>query len=390
MPKTPGKKTRRQAGGFFDPGRAVAVCVGVEDYAHLPQVVGATDNTSRLFDLVTKSETAICQSEKSRLLLNPTYGEFHRFLESYTYQLSEGDHLFVYFCGRTEFVNGKSILCLRDSSYLPSGVINPFTVQGWQAFFQLAGVVRSASMLFVWDARGNSGNESEGRSFLRSLRSAKDQGLPMPCDIPWSLAAFFSAGPQTESGGPSPAAQGLSQFLTQPPNFAVSERFIPFDQFRRSSARLVPASATRFRWFCGHDEDTIPVCRNPRAKVRTERFHPHYVEMLRVFDSLPPGPHDPQIVLAEVSPAAWTSVNKLSYEPWALVEDGGDKGCKQITSRGKAFLRNHLKIPLHIANMGKGWESLGLEKISLRFFEDRKKLEQKLKEEAARQLELFP
>ena len=162
----------------FEPLDAVAICIGVEDYTHLPRIAGATKSASMVFEALTQSENALCNSEKSRLLLNPSYGEFHRFLESYTYLLKPSDYVFFYFCGRTELVNGKSVLCLRDSVRLKQGIINPFTVQGWQSFFQLAQVAQVKGAILLWDAFNASPSKNADRSFINSLRQSREQTRP--------------------------------------------------------------------------------------------------------------------------------------------------------------------------------------------------------------------
>jgi len=145
----------------FDGSNAVLICVGVEDYSHMPSFPGACESANQVFNMLTESVTSIVNAERSRLLLNPSYDEFHRFLESHTYFLKPEDHLYVYFCGRTELVNNTCVLCFRDSVLLPSGLINPFTVQGWQSFFQLAGVGQIRSAVFLWDALGRNANQAK-------------------------------------------------------------------------------------------------------------------------------------------------------------------------------------------------------------------------------------
>lgn len=377
----------------FDESRAVAVCVGIEDYIHLPKLPGAAKSANRVFDALTKSEIALYRSGKSRLLLNPTYGEFHRFLESYTYFLNPEDHLLFYFCGRTDFVNGKSVLCLKDSVHLPVGDINPFTVQGWQAFFQLAGVAHTQSSVLFWDAYSAVENTSSAPLFMRALRDSCRNGLPLPKDIPCGIQAVFH--PLTKPKGPASQkpthfAKAITSTFKHPPRHTVANPFLSFPVMERAIKRELKKSGTHKYWSMLNKVSTLPLCRNPQAKIRAERFISSYVDMLRCFADLPAGEYSTRELLEGISPAAWTVINKLSYEPWGLITDGTKKGYKKITRRGRGFLKGSVSIPLIIHRIGKKWHPYEREMVDIRYFKRIKKQRKKELEELSRQLELFP
>lgn len=388
-------KTFCRKGYSFEPSNSVAVCIGVEDYLHLPTVSGACESASTVFDALTKSNTGICNSAKSRLLLNPTYGEFHRFLESYTYFLKPEDHVFFYFCGRTEFVNNKSVLCLRDSTILSNGLINPFTVQGWQAFFQLAGVSHVRSVVFACDTRETSPDHQKGKKFIRSIKKSIEGGLPMPQDIIWGIMAGHY---RTERSGESHSATGhmyakhMCDVLMSPPRHTVSDPFIPFSLFSKAfrTRQKQAILSNSFNWLARQSiHGNIAICRNPVVKARTERFFPYYINILRAFMNMPAGDHNPHEVLSGISPAAWTVVNKLSYAPWRLIAEGSQKGTKKITLRGKRFLRGKIGIPLVITKSTDEWEASGKELVDIKYFEG-KELQKKMEQEdIKRQMELL-
>ncbi len=372
----------------FNSSDYVAVCVGIEDYMHLPVLEGASESASKIFNTLTKSENGICNSHKSRLLLNPSYGEFHRFLESYTYFLKPTDHLIIYFQGNIDLVNNKIVLCLRDSSFLPDGSINPFTIQGWQSFFQLAGVSRVKSVSFVFNVQNVNSIDNSVKGFSASLRKSIKLGLPIPKNIPWGIVAGCSS---SDFKNNNLFFNTINNVIISPPKYVSTSPFIPFKSIVGTvkKDRKIKTGKSLDVFTSLHGKEDVIFCRNPRVKVRVERFSANYINILRAFAQLPAGEYSPYDILAEISPSAWTVVNKLSYEPWQLIASGKNH-TKRITKKGRSFLKGNVSIPLFIKRTSDNWESNGTETITIDYF---KELERQKKEDMKnlnRQIELFP
>lgn len=290
-------------------------------------------------------------------------------------------------------VDGKAVMCLHDTAILPGGVVNPFTVHGWQSFFQLASVVRARSLVFLWESFGFGTTPPSRSGFREALRGGAST-LPLSSNIPWAIAAVHheESGCVAEGGNREPAGGLIHEFLFDPPDRHTGHPYVGVEALFRTVRKKIRASLTGQLsiWTANGDSShCLVVCRNPRSKLRTERFIPHYVHILRAFANLPHGEYSPQEILGHVSPAAWKVANKLSYEPWALITDGSRKGLKRITRKGRGFLRGTQKVPLVIAQTGKGWKAHGPQTADIRFFREREKAEARELEEMNRQMKLF-
>jgi hypothetical protein len=122
--------------------------------------------------------------------------------------------------------------------------------------------------------------------------------------------------------------------------------FITLDQLAAPlQAELSQQGFPLSRCYVGRDLPLLPIVRNTTFHPQAERFTPfmrQIVEMLWNNGS----PTDVQVTqFADIGQGAYANHSKLSYAPWALLEDVGSNKVRRLTSRGREFAKGKLRIP---------------------------------------------
>jgi hypothetical protein len=100
------------------------------------------------------------------------------------------------------------------------------------------------------------------------------------------------------------------------------------------------------RLYLGSTLPRFPLTRNPKFKARKLTLTPLYIKLLEaLWNNGNEQALSPEEISQQCGKGAYGNHNKLSLEPWQLVENVGNSRNRRLTQRGKQFLANKLSVP---------------------------------------------
>ena len=86
-----------------------------------------------------------------------------------------------------------------------------------------------------------------------------------------------------------------------------------------------------------------------QTALRSEKFQPYMKRLISyLWNNGDPQEATRAEINREVGAGAYGNHNKLTYEPWGLVENGKSPRSRRLTARGQEFAKGALKIPAEI------------------------------------------
>lgn len=335
--------------------RVTIMAVGVSKYkdSHFKTLRGPHRDLENLRNLLVKNpKTAIYQSRQFIELRDPDSMELRKGINDYVMSRSaEGDIFLFYFSGHGVAIGRDDFgFCTTDSLvHDKSGVALPLSVV---KFSEILATLNSANVtpVFIIDAcySGIAGKKLTIPP-LDAITTIHDQIYTVKAS---SYALLCSCSEldttiDTSSGGV------FSKYLVELLNEGFSSNEINSDELT-----LQDISPKLNEMVLGYGGDTIPrlyigptlpefaLSKNPQFKASKLRLSPLYIRILEaLWNNGKERTLSPEDIRRKCGIGAYANHNKLSLEPWQLVENVGRSKNRRLTQRGKQFLENRLSIP---------------------------------------------
>jgi hypothetical protein len=329
--------------------RTSVILAGISAYDHLPELQGPSADMEMMHSLFLEDDISLYDPSRVIELENPTADNFRSTIVNFAQGRSaRGDILVLYFTGHGCALGpGGFGFCLKDTKlgFSGNGVL-PLSVVSLE---DVIGTLTSYDVypVFILDACFSSvtapqGSDQFAESVNSELRDVNAESYAL-------LASSSSISPSldTADGGPFTAILYSIVRAGLPGGTGRHSPFITLDQLasplqQELSIQGLPLS----RCHVGRTLPPLPIARNIAFRPQTERFTPYMrriVEMLWNSGS----PQDVKVgdLARAIGQGAYGNHSKLSYTPWALLEDAGSNRIRRLTARGRKFAQRKLRIP---------------------------------------------
>lgn len=326
------------------------ISVSVSEYKNIPNLPGTNIDIKLIKEVfVGKPGISIYSDDKYTEKINPTKNELEEILLDYAFTRSaRGDILIFYFSGHGYVSgNGDFGLCLTDSKsgYDNSGLLALSTLSFRE-------IVKTLSMVdvfpcFIFDScfsavTTNVGDINVGVQIEYEASKAFGNSYAV---VASSNADAFSK--ETEEGGFFTkyfSETILSGLPAERNNPHISLLDIPLSIDKKLSQIGVPLS----RLNLGHafPEIALSINKNYNPRIRTERFHPSYKELLSY--AWNDGNHK-CFTMKEIRselPSGYGNHRKFEYI-WGLLKDsrlGNGEPCRSLTDKAISFIKGEIAI----------------------------------------------
>jgi len=333
--------------------RVTVLAVGVENYSEMRRLRGARKDIENLHRLlVTSPKTALFNQHQFIKLLNPTSEELRKQISDYTLGRSaRGDILVFYFSGHGVPVGRNDFgFCTTDSRIHP-GVdsVLPLTVVRFSDLLETTGIMDVTPVIII-DAcySGIVGKAVSPHNAITTLHEEIQKANA-------SNYVLLCSCSDLQSTLDSPTGGIFSRCF-----FDVIKKGIPssengsssitLKQIYQSLKRLVESQSgdATPRLFLGETFSDFPMAKNVQYKAQSYSI----ISLKCVINVLWNNGNEQEFSASEIldrcGRGAYANHNKLSLEPWQLVEDSPVTKKRRLTDRGRSFAQGKLSIPRKI------------------------------------------
>lgn len=334
-------------------GRVTILAIGVSKYENLKPLVGPSKDLKLIRNIFSGRERSLYKHSQLIELLNPTAQTVRDTIIEYSYSRSaHGDILIFYFSGHGCVLGTNNFgFCLSDTKLggVKEGQVLPLSILNFREVIQTLTAV-DVHPVFIIDAcfsgaTANTLAQMIGTSMQDDLHIHFAGSYGLLCS---SSTDSFSI--DTNEGGAFTKAiykivnQGLS---------TNDQRHWPFLTLKNISLplqeQLTQEGYALSKCYFGPDLPDIPVAKNSRFSPRSEYFAPYMRQIIEhIWNDGKPRTTTIADLRNLVGAGAYGNHSKLSYKPWALLENGNRRGTRKLTDKGKRFAQGKMQIPSEI------------------------------------------
>jgi hypothetical protein len=332
--------------------RVSVLAVGVEKYQHMRPLFGPSSDIGNIRRiLVSSSTTALFNDNQFVELHNPTSNELRSQINNYILGRSAlGDVLVFYFSGHGVSIGSTDFgFCTVDTIVHPgSDTVLPLTVVTFSDLLRTLSVMGVIPVVII-DAcySGAVGNTIVSpNDAINNLHQGIQKSAASNYALLCSCAEF-------QSSLDSPQGGVFSQFLFDvigggvpslnrgASTVSIKDVYRPIvDQIEQSFYDTSP------RLYVGDTFSDFPIAKNVLFSPQSYSFVGH---LKCVIDVLWNGGNErelsPREILDLCGQGAYGNHQKLSLDPWALVENSPGSKNRRLTERGRLFAQGQLEIP---------------------------------------------
>jgi len=335
-------------------GRVTILAVGVWQYEHLRGLTGPEIDLRNLRDIfINDPELSVFDQHKYIELQNPSSEELRQAINDYIKgRGADNDILLFYFSGHGTPIGGIDFaFCTNDTYFLTEEQsILPMTSVSFTEILRSLWI-KKIYPVFMIDAcfAGMAGGA------LISTINQLSENLKGEIQRRYASSyALFCSAPNDEQIRDNPHGEGglLSTKLVQIAQEGLGKREKRLETITLSKLFPILLQKTEINDFgstpillLGPTLPDFSVFNNINFRPLEYRLQPHLVAVLRVLwnngntRELRPG----EISDATGLKGAYGNHNKLSFEPWDLVETHGNR--RRLNERGIAFMHGELHVP---------------------------------------------
>jgi len=330
--------------------RVTIFAVGVEKYDHIPPLYGPSSDIENIHNLLVKNpSTALFGEDQFISIQDPTSNDLRTQISSYTLSRSaDADILVFYFSGHGVSIGRDDFgFCTTDTDIHPgANKVLPLTVVKFSDLLDTVSLMGIIPIVII-DAcySGIAGN---------ALIQPHDAIVTMQNEIRRTAASNYAllcscsdlqSSVDTPKGGVfsrclfdviSNGIQGLNSNLV-----SLKDVFQPLNRLIETEIR-----DAKPRLFLGDTLLDFPLARNILFTPQSYSFVGH---LLCIIKSLWNNGNERELTPSEIhdicGKGAYGNHQKLSLEPWMLVENVPNSRNRRLTQRGRLFAQGKLKIP---------------------------------------------
>ncbi len=338
--------------GYEMLSRITIMAVGVEKYQNMRPLYGPSSDLDRMHKLLVSSlNLSLFKENQFIKLINPSYDEFRRSINTYTMGLSARGDIFVfYFSGHGVALGNSDFgFCVTDSYIHPgSNTILPLTVLKFSDLISSLSVMGVTPVVIIdacySGAAGSaiiSPNDAIG-SIHQDIRKSAASNYALLCSC-----SEYQVSIDSLQGGVfsnllfDVLSDGIPNSKNGTPSIELREVYKPLVELTEKGVYdAVP------RLYIGDTLPSFPLVKNVRYVPQTYSLVGHLHRIIEVlWNEGNPRDLSPSEILELCGKGAYGNHQKLSLEPWRLVENAPNSKKRRLTSAGKLFAEGKLMIP---------------------------------------------
>jgi hypothetical protein len=339
--------------------RVTIIAVGINNYQdrYLPKLKGAHKDVEKLrLILTTDKKTALYSQKQFIELKDPDSNEFRNTINNYILSRSaDRDILILYFSGHGVAIGRDDFgLCTTDT------IIHPLTKTALPlSVVKISEILHSLNTaniipVIIIDAcySGIAGKRLkippiEAISTIQNqihTVAASSYALLCSCsELELSIdtpdGGLFS---ENLSGTIMNGIKRTKEFNSPTLTLHNISNEV-YENILSTNTDVVP------RIYIGYTLPEFPISLNTKYKMKSVAISPSYVSIIEaLWNNGNERALSPEEIRELCGNGAYGNHNKLSYEPWKLVETIPNSHNRRLTRRGKSFIQNNLKIPKKI------------------------------------------
>lgn len=338
--------------------RVTIIGVGVNKYKdnYLPDLRGTQKDLEKLKNTLTKDKkTAVFSPKQFIDLRNPTSSEFRDKINDYVLGRSaEGDILILYFSGHGVAVGRDDFgFCTTDTIIHPkSKIALPLSVVKLSEVLASLNTANIIPVVII-DAcySGVAGKQLKIPSF-EAISTIQDKIHTVAASSYALLCSCSELDISVDTSDGGIFSNYLAEILTEGIEKDKDDPSIItlHDIFNELSERVLSINAELSpRLYIGTTLPKFPLAINPKHKLRKLTISPVYISILAaLWKNGSPQTLTPDQILNLCGQGAYGNHNKLSLEPWDLVETVPGTKLRRLTDKGEKFMQGDFTIPKSI------------------------------------------
>jgi hypothetical protein len=333
--------------------RITILAVGVEKYDHMKRLWGPRKDVEQLRALLTENtQTALVDSVRFRELYDPTVSDLAKAINEYTMERSaNGDILIFYFSGHGVPIGRDDFgFCTTDTFIHPvEQAAFPLTVVKYSELIQTIYIAGVVPVIIIDACYSGVAGRSLVIPSIEAIAGMQQQ-LHSRAASKYALLCSCSDDEEaldTPEGGVfsrclmEVAAKGIKSSDVKKEHLTLHDIFPMLEE----SVQSCIVNSTP-RLFLGATLPEIPLVMNTQYSPPSYALTGHLLSVIEaLWNHGQPRDLTPSLILDMCGNGAYGNHSKLSLEPWDLVETVSRPRRRRLTSRGRAFADNQLKVP---------------------------------------------
>ena len=355
-------------------GRTTVMVCTVANYKNLAPLQGTVRDLEMMDDVFVSHPEVAIYSEQSVVLSDPTSDQFRQEILNYAVSRSaKGDILILYFSGHGAVLGSNEFgLCFKDTALgMEPGKALPLSVVRFKDVVQTLAAV-DVFPVFIIDACFSGLAASQGITSVIAN---------MQADLVQYFANSFALLASSNSDTTSFETLFGGYFTSVLYNLVMGGlndekgRQHPFITLENISKPIQEAMVKQGiplpKIYVGGDFPKVPLARNVAFRPDTIKFSPYFKKIIEyLWNGGNPREVTKEEILQQVGRGAYGNHQKLSYAPWALLEDGEKPKTRRLTPKGLMFAQGKISIPKEIIRDPVTWSWVAAPNAEEIYFDD--------------------
>lgn len=336
--------------------RVTIIAVGVENYKYLPRLKGTKHDVENFHDLLVSSQkTALYQEKQFTTIIDPTSAELRDLISTYIFDRSAlGDILIFYFSGHGTTVGHKDFgFCTIDTRFHSSiQAVLPLTVFRFSELLDSLSIADITPVIIIdacysgkaGDALVSTHTAINAMQEKIKISSASNHALLCSCSDLQTSIDNPQKGGLFSRGIFEIAKNGISHKKQKPDTIGLQDMYRPLSSFIETEV-----NDSNPRLYIGETLYEFPLVKNVLYSPQKYSFVGHLKKIINtLWNNGEPRELPKSEILKLCGRGSYGNHNKLSLEPWQLVETAPKSSNRRLTKKGISFAKGKIKIPKSI------------------------------------------
>jgi hypothetical protein len=337
--------------------RVTIMAIGINKYKdpYLRNLKGPYKDIDRLRNTLTKNrKTAIYNPKQFIELRDPDAQEFRERINRFVLDRSaDGDILILYFSGHGVAIGRDDFgFCTTDTIVHPlSKIALPLSVVKFSEILQSLNTASVIPIIIIDACYSGVAGKSLEIPPIEAISTIHDQVHTVAASSYALLCSCSELEPSIDTLNGGVFSSQLVEILMEGVDKSDDASILTLhDVFDKLSEKVLSTSIDTIpRLYLGPTLPKIPLALNAKFKTKNLILSPVYISILEaLWNKGKPQSLSPDNIRDICGNGAYGNHNKLSLEPWQLVETIPNTRMRKLTKRGEQFMQNKLKVPKKI------------------------------------------
>jgi hypothetical protein len=333
------------------------MAIGINKYKdpYLPNLKGPHKDVERLRNTLTKNiKTAVYNPKQFIELRDPDAQEFREKINKYVLDRSaDGDILILYFSGHGVAIGRDDFgFCTTDTIIHPlSRIALPLSVVKFSEILQSLNTASVIPIIIIDACYSGVAGKSLEIPAIEAISTIHDQVHTVAASSYALLCSCSELQTSKDTLNGGVFSSQLVEIVAEGSDKSDDASILTLhDVFDKLSEKVLSINMEAIpRLYLGPTLPKIPLALNAKFRIKNLILSPVYISILEaLWNNGKPQSLSPDNIREICGNGAYGNHNKLSLEPWQLVETIPHTKMRRLTKRGEQFMQNKLKVPKKI------------------------------------------